>query len=243
MGVIYEPKNAAKEYADLALNMYIGCQHGCIYCYAPRSTFKKKEEFINNAKIKDNIIERLEKNLKLLSKKKVKKLPVLMSFSCDPYQPIEKAEKVTRVAIQMLNEHKFPVRILTKGGKLAQRDFDLLVKNKRKEFGVSLTLTNKKQQIEWEPRAATYKQRVANLKKAKKLGIKTWVSLEPILDLEQTLNIIDSTHDFVDRYGVSKLNYNKHQRTIDWKEAKEKIVAKLKSYNKKTIIHKSLKEV
>ena len=34
MKVIYEPKGRAKEYAELAVNLYNGCSHGCEYCYA-----------------------------------------------------------------------------------------------------------------------------------------------------------------------------------------------------------------
>ena len=43
MGYIYEPKGRAREYGELALNLYSGCRHGCKYCYVPavlrRKTF------------------------------------------------------------------------------------------------------------------------------------------------------------------------------------------------------------
>ena len=35
MKPIYEPRGAAKEYGDLALNIYTGCPHRCFYCFAP----------------------------------------------------------------------------------------------------------------------------------------------------------------------------------------------------------------
>lgn len=35
MKPIYEPSGAAKEYGDLAINIYTGCPHGCFYCFAP----------------------------------------------------------------------------------------------------------------------------------------------------------------------------------------------------------------
>lgn len=35
---IYEPRGAAREYAELALNVYEGCTHQCAYCYAVVST-------------------------------------------------------------------------------------------------------------------------------------------------------------------------------------------------------------
>lgn len=36
MRIIYEPKGRAREYANLAANLYSGCIHGCVYCYVPQ---------------------------------------------------------------------------------------------------------------------------------------------------------------------------------------------------------------
>lgn len=35
MNVVYEPRGRAREYSELAYNLYRGCTHGCRYCYAP----------------------------------------------------------------------------------------------------------------------------------------------------------------------------------------------------------------
>ena len=43
--IIYEPKGRAREYSPLAANLYRGCGHGCIYCYAPAVTFTAREVF------------------------------------------------------------------------------------------------------------------------------------------------------------------------------------------------------
>ena len=110
------------------------------------------------------------------------------------------------------------------------------------EFGITLVMLNEDLQKEWEPFAASPKQRIENLRRAKKRNIKTWLSLEPIIDLQEALDVIDNTHEFTDFYGVGKLNYNKHQKTINWKEVKEKVEKKLNHYGKKYMIHKSLEE-
>jgi DNA repair photolyase len=241
MGVIYEPTGAAKEYADLALNLYTGCEHGCIYCYAPNATFKNREVFHNNVHLKDNIIERLEKDLKNITKKdKFEKKLVLMSFTCDPYQPVEETNGVTRDAIQLLNNNGFPTRILTKGGDISQRDFDLLSQFPGNEFGISLTLLNKEDQRKWEPKAAEPMQRIENLKAAKGMGIKTWLSLEPIIDVDQALEVIDQTHKFTDHYGVGKLNYNSHQKTINWASVREILTEKFEELEKDHTMHATL---
>jgi DNA repair photolyase len=163
-----------------------------------------------------------------------------MSFTCDPYQPLEKELELTRQAIINLNSNSFPVKILTKANDLAQRDFDCLKMCNENEFGITLSMINEDIQKEWEPFAGSPKQRIENLEKAKEAGIKTWISLEPILDVEEAIRVIDRTHEFTDFYGIGKINYNKHQKTIDWSKAKEKIRKKLERLKKKYVIHQSL---
>lgn len=242
MTALYEPKGAAREYAALAFNMYKGCDHSCSYCYAPNATFRKREIFNEQVVARDNIMITLEKDIKRLTKKGIKKDPVLLSFTCDPYQSIDDELQLTRQAIEMLNSNGFPVRILTKAGELAQRDFDLLSKNKLNEFGVTLTFTDENKSLEWEPNAALPQERVNNLKAAKEKGIFTWASIEPIVIPDQSYELIDLTYQFTDFYGVGKLNYNKLQKLIDWKKVKKHIIKRLKKHKKDYILHKSLKE-
>lgn len=241
--VLYEPTGAAREYAALAFNPYKGCNHGCKYCYAPNATFKNRQVFHNEATPRDNILMKLDKDIVRLMKKGIKKDPVLLSFTCDPYQDMESEHRLTQQSINILNANGFPVRILTKAGDLAQRDFDLLVKYDFNEFGTSLTFTDDAKSLEWEPNAALPQERIDNLIAAKEKGISTWASIEPIVDPEQSLELIDLTHEFVDFYGVGKLNYNKKISGIfNWKEVREKIIKKLKKYKKRYTLHKSLKD-
>lgn len=56
---IYEPKGKAKEYGDLALNIYTGCSHGCFYCVdenAPVLTAEMRSVPIKDIEIGDKII-------------------------------------------------------------------------------------------------------------------------------------------------------------------------------------------
>jgi DNA repair photolyase len=104
--------------------------------------------------------------------------------------------------------------ILTKGGTRAERDFDLLTGDD--QFGVTLTNLDETLSRKWEPLAKLPAERITSLVRAHEKGIRTWVSLEPVLYPETALEIIRRTHKFVDKFKVGTLNYHPHARNIDW---------------------------
>ena len=236
MPIIYEPKGKAREYSPLACNLYSGCEHGCIYCYAPDILYKNKIEFCQ-AKPRNNILRLLEKDcIKWQDPKEI----VLLCFTCDPYQPIETEYRLTQKAIYMLNMYDFPVQILTKGGLRAVKDFELLAKNPKNAFSVTLTHDNLDISKQWEPGAAPPDERIESLKIAHNMGIKTWVSFEPVIDPEAVYRLIDITHAFVDLYKVGKMNYHPISKTIDWRTFRIKVESLLTSLNKDFYIKKDL---
>ncbi len=59
---------------------------------------------------------------------------------------------------------------------------------------------------------------MATLKAFHDRGIFTWVSLEPTLSVEASLEVVRTTHDFVDLFKVGKANYlGEYSKNIDWK--------------------------
>jgi DNA repair photolyase len=210
--VIYEPKGKAGEYAQLAVNVYSGCSHRCVYCYSPAFTHTTPQKF-NQPKPRSDILEKITQDAVLLQKEHEVK-PVLLCFTCDPYQPIDDYYQLSRQAIQVLHSYNLNVIILTKGGQRAERDFDLLTNEDR--FGVTLTNLDDKLSRQWEPGAALPGERISSLCRAHEKGIKTWVSLEPVLYPDAALEIIRITHGFVDEFKVGTLNYHHHSKSIDW---------------------------
>ena len=63
MKPIYEPKGAAKEYGDYALNIYTGCPHRCYYCFAPNVLRRDREEFHSHVEPRPGIVEETRKQL------------------------------------------------------------------------------------------------------------------------------------------------------------------------------------
>lgn len=237
--IIYETRGRAKEYCELAANLYRGCDHCCTYCYAPSATFQKRESFCKPSARKD-ILKKLEMDAITL-KERGESRPILLSFTTDPYNHLDVSEKLTRQAIKILHENNLKVSILTKGGSRSERDFDLLSsKPLLSEYGVTLVFTDENLRSEIEPFAASTKERIEYLKKAHELGISTYVSLEPVWTAEQSLELVDMTYEFVDFFKVGKLNYNRQQKNVDWSKFRHDIMYKLKGYNKNFYVKKDL---
>jgi DNA repair photolyase len=239
--IIYEPQGRAREYAELAANLYRGCDHGCVYCYAPLATRKDRLTF-HNPNVRSNVIQKFWKDAIALSQVGEKR-SILLSFTTDPYQKLDETEKLTRKAIEILHSLNLRVSILTKGGKRSERDFDLLsAKPDLSEYGATLVFTNEQERLKIEPFAAPTKERISSLKKAHEQGIRTYVSLEPVWESEQTLELIEDTSDFVDFYKVGKLNYHSQQSNVNWKQFRIDVCRKLDDLKKNYYIKEDLKK-
>jgi DNA repair photolyase len=223
--VIYVPKGAAFEYSPLAANLYRGCSHGCRYCYAPSILRMKRDAFAEGVKPRAGVLEQLAKDTKRLAARG-EKGPVLLCFTSDPYQPAEREHGVTREAIRILHDWGLGVRVLTKNPAYAVGiDMDVLVEA-NVEFGVSLSWTDDASRREWEPDAGTVPERAKALAAAKLADLRTWVSIEPVIDPAQALDVLDL--GTVDVFKVGKLNHDREREArVDWRKFLADVLAKL----------------
>ena len=113
--LIYEPKGRAGEYAELACNIYRGCDHGCTYCYGPGVTRKSREDFANSTTRAASFMETLTKEAAWCADAGITE-KILLCFTCDPYQRLDGKLGLTRQAIQILKGAGLNAQILTKGG-------------------------------------------------------------------------------------------------------------------------------
>lgn len=237
--IIYETKGRAREYSELAANLYRGCDHGCTYCYAPLVLKCKREEFIHPIVRKD-VLKKLESDAIQLNKLNETR-SILLSFTTDPYQVIDVEYKITRTAIEILHKYGLKISILTKGGNRSLRDLDLFCKNPHlSEYGTTLVFNDDVERSYIEPGAASSTERIECLKIFHEKGIFTFVSLEPVWDPDQTLKLIELSYPYVDLYKVGKLNYHPKQKDVDWINFRESVINLLKSKNKKYYIKKDL---
>lgn len=215
MTLIYEPTGRAREYAALACNIYKGCAHGCEYCFAPGATHRTREEFSQPAPRFNTFLPDLHfEAIKRLNAGKNGR--VLLCFTCDPYQPLDDELKLTRETIRILHRQGHKVTVLTKGGKRALRDLDLFTP--ADAFATTLTFLDADESRLWEPGAALPFERIETIKEFDQSGIPTWVSLEPVIEPETSLELIRLTHTFVGAYKVGTLNHHPLAKTIDWRK-------------------------
>jgi len=210
--IIYEAKGRAREYRELACNLYRGCDHRCVYCYAPGAIHSPREAF-GKPEPRPGIIAKLEAECRTYAESGDQR-QVLFSFTSDPYQRLDIREQLTRQALQLCRHYNVPFSVLTKGGSRAIRDADLFTP--QDAFASTLTFLDKGNSSEWEPGAAAPEDRIDTLRYFHQRGIPTWVSLEPVIDPDITMQIVRETHTFVDEYKVGTLNYHERARQTDW---------------------------
>jgi DNA repair photolyase len=169
---------------DQSINPYIGCSHGCIYCYArpshaymglsPGIDFESKLFFKPEA---ERLLERE------LSKKGYVCRPIHVGGNTDPYQPAERRLRITRSLLQVMDRFNQPLSIITKSN-LITRDVDILASLAERNLVravVSITTLDRGLARDMEPRAATPMRRLAAVEVLAKAGVPVSVNVAPVI--------------------------------------------------------------
>jgi DNA repair photolyase len=136
----------------------------------------------------------------------------------DPYNSSEIELGIMREALKMMLKYEIPVNILTKAGLSIMRDIDVIKKfGKHISVGATMTFDNEKDSKTYEPNAATPDEREKMLSEIHKNSVRSWISFEPVIIPEQSINIIKKTLQIVDYVKIGKINnYKQLDKTIDW---------------------------
>jgi DNA repair photolyase len=236
--VIYAPTGPALEYAALATTPYRGCGHFCTYCSVPITTHQDRAEFNAGAILRANYLANLAKDGALYQRAGIVE-QILIAFITDPYHPTEHETATTRTVLEILVEHDLAFSILSKGGTRALRDLDLF-RPDRDCYGATLTGVDDRLSKKWERNAPLPGDRIAALKAFHDAGIYTWVSAEPVISVEASLEAIAATHEFVDLYKVGRMNYL--NLPIDWRVFTERVIDLLNRLGKRHYIKRDLQQ-
>lgn len=189
--------------ADYVINPYVGCSHGCIYCYARfMKRFTNHEEpwgkFVD---IKTNAGELIPDNLE-----KYRGKSFFISSVTDPYLHYEKEYKLTRKLLLKLADIDAQVDIQSKSD-LIVRDIDVLKKFKSCKAGITITTLDDVIRKEVEPYTASVEKRIKALETLSAAGISTYVFIGPIFPyITDWKRITEKTRPFVKEYLFENLN-------------------------------------
>lgn len=166
------------------LNIYRGCEHGCLYCYAIYSHHHLEDEyFFDSIYYKKNVLIALEKEL---SKPSWNHETINMGGVCDSYQPIESKLEITREVLKLMIKYKNPIIISTKST-LILRDLDLIKELAEvTSVNIACTITCLEDTVQKiiEPNASKSMDRFKVLKKIKEeTKANIGVHLMPIIPL------------------------------------------------------------
>ncbi len=212
---------------DRSINPFLGCEHGCIYCYARPSHaylgLSPGLDFETKLTAKTNAAALLRKEL---SAKSYEPKLIALGANTDPYQPIEKDVQISRAVLEVLSEFNHPVAITTKSA-LVVRDIDILGPMAAKglaRVAMSISTTDAAIARAMEPRANTPARRLQAIEKLANAGVPTSVIVAPIVPaltdahMEQVIELAakagaDSAH-----YVLLRLPLEVRDLFVEWLE-------------------------
>lgn len=199
------------EYGNYTMNHVQGCSHGCKYpCYA--YLMKKRFGQIDTYEkwlepyLVSNTLELLDKEIPRL-KNKIDS--VHLCFSTDPFMyEYDEIAQMSLAAIRKLNNAGINCTVLTKG----ILPVELATLSQENEYGITVVSLDEGFVQQYEPGAASVRERIDALRFLSERGCKTWVSIEPYPTpnlIKQHLTEILAELSFVDKIIFGQLHYSK----------------------------------
>ena len=182
------------------INLYTGCSHACEYCYA--AAYEPAAPGV-----KRDFIRSLERDLADLECFEVPPVPVHLSNSTDPFQPLEKTAGHTRLALQRILEHRgrfTSVVVLTKNPRLAvELDcIDLFLKLDSPQAGflieVSLAFWREEARQAYDPGAPGVQDRIESIRCLRQAGVPVVLRIDPVFPRFDLANKAKATTTYRD---------------------------------------------
>ena len=185
--------------SDYVINPYVGCPHGCKYCYA---SFMKR--FTGHKEEWGTFID-VKRCTKPINKKKLKGKTVFLASVTDCYNPYEEKCCITQSILKQLLDAECTVSISTKSS-LVLRDVELLKQFKDVSVAVSINTLDESFKCDMD-NASSIEARMNTLKVLHENGIHTVLFMSPIFpSITDYKEIIEKSRLFVDEYWFENLN-------------------------------------
>ncbi|MEE0858436.1 MAG: radical SAM protein [Acutalibacteraceae bacterium] len=185
--------------SDYVINPYVGCPHGCKYCYA---CFMKR--FTGHNEEWGSFVDVKHCN-KPISIKRLTNKSVFLSSVTDCYNKYEEEFCITRDILKQLSEIDCELSISTKS-KLILRDVDLLKKCKTLKVSMSVNTLDENFRDDMD-NASSITDRLETLKELHNNGIYTVLFMSPMFPVITNFKeIVEISKGFVDEYWFENLN-------------------------------------
>lgn len=212
---------------DQSINPYLGCEHGCVYCYArPTHAYLGLSpglDFETKIFAKTNAAQLLKAEL---SRPSYQPSVLALGANTDPYQPVERQLEITRAVLRVLDECNLPVSITTKSASVT-RDIDILASMARRGLArvhMSIGTLDPVLARKLEPRANTPSRRLEAIRKLADAGIPTSVFTSPLIpalndvDMEKVLEAAAQAGARYASYVILRLPLEVRNLFIQWLE-------------------------
>lgn len=210
---------------EQSINVYRGCEHGCIYCYARPShaylNLSPGLDFETRLFAKPQAAELLRQEL---ARPGYRCSPIALGVNTDAYQPIEREHRLTRQVLEVLAECRHPVTLITKSA-LIERDLDLLAalaQDHLVQVFISLTTLDAELARKLEPRAASPQRRLRVMQQLNAAGVPCGVMIAPVIpfltdaELEALLHAARDHGAQSAAYTLLRLPYELNTLFADW---------------------------
>lgn len=192
--------------SDYVINPYVGCPHGCKYCYA---SFMKR--FTGHKEDWGTFID-IKKCDKKINIQKLENKNVFLSSVTDCYNKFEEKYELTRKILKQLVNANCYLSISTKS-KLILRDLELLKQMKNITVSMSINTLNEDFRKDMD-NASSIQERLNTLKELHKNGIHTVLFMSPIFPyITNFKEIIEVSKEYIDEYWFENLNLRGDYKT------------------------------
>lgn len=209
---IYQPDGRAREYSRWACNLHVGCDNACTYCFNKRGILSTTLGG-NVAHLKKCFKDDEDAYLSFVSELSRQKDDIirngglLFSFTTDPCLPA--TLPLTFRCIAYATGWKVPCLVLTKRADWILDDPRVAgtLNLASSLLAVGFTLTGCD---ELEPFASPNDDRIEAMRILKEKGIRTFASIEPVIDFDKSLEMIRRSSPWCDHYKVGLISGNRH---------------------------------
>lgn len=157
------------------VNISAGCAHGCVYCYTKGYSIYPGADVIE---LYEDLPGRIAEEI---FRKRKKPAAVYFCPSCDPFQPVEQGQRTSYEVMKVLLQQGIGVQFVTKGI-ISKAALDLFEKHPNLVFGqIGITSVDDKVRQIFEPDTATVDEKLSQLKRLVKIGVKMCVRCDPLI--------------------------------------------------------------